>query len=117
MKNLIYRSAAIKVVHEAIKEVILFDSLEDNFEAIDALHDVEKRICNDLMNLSSAAGTIEVLNKPYGKWIKEYNGNGWDDFWDYKCSNCGKIYKRADAILYHANYCPNCGIKINEENK
>ena len=60
MNNLIERSAAIKVVHEAIKEVIPFDSLEDNFEAIDALHDVEKRICNDLMNLSSAAGTTEV---------------------------------------------------------
>ena len=60
MNNLIKRSAAIKVVHEAIKEVIPFDFFEDNFEAIDALHDVEKRICNDLMNLSSAAGATEV---------------------------------------------------------
>ena len=112
MKSLIYRSAAIKVVHEAIKEVIPFDSLEDNFEAIDALHDVEKRICNDLMNLSSAAGTIEILDKPHGKRTKEYNGNGC-----YKCPNCGKIYKRADTILYHTNYCPNCGTEIDEGNK
>lgn len=47
-----------------------------------------------------------------GKWIEKYNGNGWNDFWDYTCSNCGKKYERADAVLYHANYCPNCGARM-----
>lgn len=47
-----------------------------------------------------------------GEWIEKYNGNGWNDFWDYTCSNCGKKYERADAVLYHANYCPNCGARM-----
>ena len=51
---------------------------------------------------------IEALSAK-GEWIEKYNGNGWNDFWDYTCSNCGKKYERADAVLYHANYCPNCG--------
>lgn len=49
-----------------------------------------------------------------GRWIEEYNGNGWNDYWDYTCSNCGKKYERAD-ILYKANYCPNCGAKMEGE--
>jgi len=59
---------------------------------------------------------IEILSadKPQGKWIKEYNGDGWNDYWDYKCSNCGKVYKRAGAILYDANYCPNCSAKMGD---
>lgn len=54
---------------------------------------------------------IEALSAEtvQGEWIEKYNGNGWNDFWDYTCSNCGKKYERADAVLYHANYCPNCG--------
>ena len=47
-----------------------------------------------------------------GEWIEKYNGNGWNDFLDYTCSNCGKKYERADAVLYHANYCPNCGARM-----
>ena len=50
----------------------------------------------------------ELADRPTGEWIEEFNGNGWNDFWDYTCSNCGKKYERAD-YLYHANYCPNCG--------
>lgn len=55
---------------------------------------------------------IEALkDRPQGEWIEKYNGNGWNDFWDYTCSHCGKKYIRAD-YLYHANYCPNCGAKM-----
>lgn len=53
---------------------------------------------------------IEALSdRPKGEWIEKYNGNGWNDYWDYTCSNCGKKYERADTVLYHAKYCPNCG--------
>lgn len=73
-------------------------------------------ICRKLVKL----GVLEVTEEPsyyirpsadakQGEWIEKYNGNGWNDFWDYTCSNCGKKYERADAVLYHANYCPNCG--------
>jgi len=56
--------------------------------------------------------SIEALkDRPQGEWIEEFNGNGWNDFWDYTCSHCGKKYIRAD-YLYHANYCPNCGARM-----
>ena len=59
-------------------------------------------------------GILYYPDRPQGKWIKEYNGDGWNDYWDYKCSNCGKVYKRAGAILYDANYCPNCSAKMGD---
>ena len=59
---------------------------------------------------------IEALSadRPSGEWIEDYNGNGWNDYWDYTCSNCGKKYERADAVLYKANFCPNCGADMRE---
>jgi DNA-directed RNA polymerase subunit RPC12/RpoP len=51
-------------------------------------------------------------DKPQGEWIEDYNGNGWNDYCDYTCSNCGKRYERADAVLCKANFCPNCGAKM-----
>ena len=51
-------------------------------------------------------------DRPQGKWVTEYNGNGWNDYWNYTCSNCGKKYERADTVLYNARYCPNCGARM-----
>ena len=51
-------------------------------------------------------------DRPQGEWIEDYNGNGWNDYWDYTCSNCGKRYERADAVLCKANFCPNCGARM-----
>lgn len=56
--------------------------------------------------------TIEERKE--GEWITEYNGNGWNDFWDYTCSVCGKKYERAD-MLCKANFCPNCGARMKGE--
>lgn len=53
----------------------------------------------------------------HGHWEEEQNGNGWNDYWDYTCSVCGKKYKNADDILYEANFCPNCGAKMDEDGK
>ena len=57
----------------------------------------------------SEINDIPSADRPQGEWITEYNGNGWNDCWDYTCSNCGKKYERADVVLYKANFCPNCG--------
>lgn len=69
------------------------------------------------LNLMFRIGKIVGAKKsarPKGKWIEEYNGNGWNDYWDYTCSNCGKRYERADAILCKANFCPHCGANMRE---
>lgn len=55
---------------------------------------------------------IPSADRPQGEWKTEYHGNGWNDSWDYTCSNCGEKYERADAVLYKANFCPNCGIEM-----
>ena len=61
------------------------------------------------MNIHHLVSDANEADRPQGKWIEDYNGNGWNDYWDYTCSNCGKKYERADAVLYKANVCPNCG--------
>lgn len=75
-------------------------------------HYIETRHCYGCNRRDALDMAIEALqNGPEGEWIEEYNGNGWNDFWDYTCSNCGKKYKRAD-YLYRANYCPNCRARM-----
>lgn len=57
-----------------------------------------------------------LSERPEGHWIIKWSGNGWNEDWDYTCSVCGKEYKKADSILYHANFCPNCGAIMRNEN-
>ena len=59
-----------------------------------------------------AVKTLPSADRLQGEWEIEYHGNGWNDYWDYICSNCGKKYERADAVLYKANFCPNCGAQM-----
>ena len=95
---------------EAIQ--ILADLIDSPF-----LHTWEKQ--NKALHMAIEALSVANLKEEFGsadavqgEWIEKYNGNGWNDFWDYTCSNCGKKYERADAVLYHANYCPNCGARM-----
>lgn len=57
---------------------------------------------------------IDILNKNVlsKEWIVEYNGNGWNDYWDFTCPSCKKKYERADNVLQDASFCPNCGARI-----
>ena len=81
-----------------------------------AEHEYQSR--NSEGTIRKAADTIEMLSekvradRPQGEWVTEYNGNGWNDYWNYTCSNCGKKYERADTVLYNARYCPNCGARM-----
>ena len=97
----IYREDAIKAftVNNKGKRIPYVDC--DNFPIEFPLEYIVKTI----KELPSA-------DRPQGKWEIEYHGNGWNDYWDYICSNCGKKYERADAVLYKANFCPNCGAQM-----
>jgi RNA polymerase subunit RPABC4/transcription elongation factor Spt4 len=46
--------------------------------------------------------------RPHGKWIK-HDFPDCDGFWDYKCSECEKVYGG------EYNFCPNCGAKMDGE--
>lgn len=65
-------------------------------------------VYNPTDETSTVKPTADVMEVKRGEWIIEYHGNGWNDYWDYTCSICGKKYEKADNVLYHANFCPNC---------
>lgn len=71
-------------------------------------------IANELKNIREILekqSTTEQSSE-VGEWIKEYNGNGWNDYWDYTCPVCGKKYERGDNVLYDSFFCPNCGSRM-----
>ena len=52
------------------------------------------------------------IDRPQGEWVTEYNGTGWNDCWDYTCTNCKMKFPRADDVLQYAHYCPSCGARM-----
>ena len=80
--------------------------MEDLIKRIDAIEAIRRE-----RNIKALLD-IPAVEPKQGEWITEYNGNGWNDYWDYTCSNCGKKYERGDAVLYKANFCPNCGARM-----
>lgn len=58
--------------------------------------------------LYSAADTIEALDRSAGKWIEEIAGNGWNEWVNLTCDQCGAKFEKAGAWLY----CPMCGAKM-----
>jgi len=73
---------------------------------------IPKRSCYRCGLREDCADSSVAPQAKEGEWIIEYNGNGWNDYWDYTCPSCGKKYERADAVLYKANFCPECGAKM-----
>lgn len=47
-----------------------------------------------------------------GKWIRKEIHSNWSDWTEYTCSLCGTTFKG----LYKANFCPNCGAEMGEDN-
>ena len=55
------------------------------------------------------AGTCicaENETKKMGRWIVEVRGNGWNDWYDLICPDCGERIEQAKKV---PRYCPNCG--------
>ena len=57
------------------------------------------------VNTAICEALHKVAEPRTGEWKEEYAGNGWNDFWDYTCSECGRKFHR----FYKSNFCPNCG--------
>ena len=102
------RAYEIELARSADRELA---NLKSEYESADAVHiETYRELYEKYVELKHAS-----VNAVQGEWIEKYNGNGWNDFWDYTCSNCGKKYERADAVLYHANFCPNCGADMRKK--
>lgn len=46
------------------------------------------------------------------KWIKERQGDGWNDWLNLICPVCEKVHNR---VPYIYNYCPDCGTYMKGE--
>lgn len=91
--------------------IMLLHDMKDTYEEIHENSDGELGY-EQMTALDMAIEALKAEPIRCGEWIEKYNGNGWNDFWDYTCSNCGKKYERANAVLSHANFCPNCGVRM-----
>ena len=112
-EDLIRRSDAIDAIHSYWKGEINKLPVTDS-EYGEVIEEDCDTILKRNKELSTRIKAVPTADRPQGEWKTEFNGNGWNDFWDYTCSNCGKKYERADNILYKSNYCPNCGARMKE---
>lgn len=55
---------------------------------------------------------IEI--QKHGVWIKERDGNGWNDWTNLICSECNTKFKKIDWPSMY-KFCPNCGSKMDGE--
>lgn len=65
----------------------------------------------EVLGIISAQPTADVRENVRGEWKIEYTGDGWSDYIDVTCTNCGKTIKRGEPY----NYCPNCGADMRGE--
>ena len=75
-------------------KLISDNALEEMLATIDAHH----------------AATIDTNPTVHAHWIDQKHGT-------YKCSSCGQFldFRGVNAGRGDANYCPNCGAKMDEE--
>lgn len=71
-------------------------------------------IVNDIYFDIDNLPTADVQEVKHGEWVfsrKEWGSNDYFQDVYYECSNCNKEYEQFD--IDEANYCPNCGAKMN----
>ena len=61
--------------------------------------------------LTNHIQAADVRENVKGKWKIEYTGDGWSDYIDVTCTNCGKTIKHGEPY----NFCPNCGADMRGE--
>ena len=64
-------------------------------------------------DMISDAPTIDAVPVRHGKWIHEvrYTIDSLHSYQQYRCSECGMTY------ITNTKYCPNCGARMDEEDK
>ena len=72
---------------------------------------------NDIREMIDMMPTMDAVPVRHGKWIKVDKDNMFFAPHILKCSLCGNILDRhgVNAGRGDANYCPNCGARMDEE--
>jgi len=56
---------------------------------------------------------IEALqDRPEGEWTKTVDGNGWNEWWVFKCPLCGATIVDEQSRSWKYNFCPSCGARM-----
>lgn len=56
---------------------------------------------------------VEYAPVVHGEWEKEFCSNGWHEWDNLICKNCGKKFERV-AWPSEWHFCPNCGADMRE---
>ena len=88
---------------------------DDAISRADAVKALQNVVCTSAAIKSRMVGAIENLpsvTQKSGKWINDKNDMP-------ICSQCGYIpqYDRAIDDYEYSNYCPNCGARMESEDK
>jgi rubrerythrin len=81
-------------------------------EAIKTLHELWRET-NDSWYEEVYNMAIEALqDRPEGEWTKTVDGNGWNDWWVFKCPLCGATIVDEQSRSWKYNFCPSCGARM-----
>jgi rubrerythrin len=87
-------------------------------EAIAVLRrEIEPSVYEDEKSIAEALDmAIEALqDRPEGEWTKTVDGNGWNEWWVFKCPLCGAIIVDEQSRSWKYNFCPSCGARMRGE--
>lgn len=59
----------------------------------------------------------EPVEAVQGEWIKTVDGNGWNEWYVFKCPLCGATIEDKQYRSWEYNFCPNCGAHMRGEVK
>lgn len=68
----------------------------------------------DIQNLYNKIQEKQYQNsfvETNGKWLLSRQGNGWNDWYDIKCTICNNIFNNSHI----SKFCPNCGNNMESE--
>jgi rubrerythrin len=84
-------------------------------EAIKTLHELWRET-NDSWYEEVFRMAIEALHdRPEGEWTKTVDGNGWNEWWVFKCPLCGATIVDEQSRSWKYNFCPSCGARMRGE--
>jgi rubrerythrin len=124
MTDLISRADAIDAVRlESAKRGLL--GRGDILDILSALPSAEAVSREAYHNLLMASDDIDRALREYqtkdetpsaeaiqGEWIKTVDGNGWNEWYVFKCPFCGATIEDKQYRSWEYNFCPNCGARM-----
>lgn len=103
------------------REALLRKAIEEKrfvFQMEDLLHNevIFQTVYKDLADFILSAPAADVAPVVHGEWKKEVCSNGWNEWDNLICKNCGTKFERV-AWPSKWHFCPFCGADMRERNE